>query len=470
MPGVLIMRVPPSASHLAPSRALLGALCVALSACGADAPPRVRVLEDYLVTSTAHPFSIRYLGHCGGSVRDSVEPAAFRASAGRLVFQATTDGDDAGLWSSDGTSAGTRLVTSSSAYSEGAETPYVADILPLGEGMYFAMRGACAFPTPPAVHVTPLYWIDANGPPQLRLGAHDVRHLALSGERLFFDATASDGRTGIFTLASGAREPTELWRFDGISGLVTTSAGAFFGARIGSSEGLWFSDGSVAGTQPLTYACAPDFANRRVVSVGRRAYFACGRQLWMSDGGAATTLAVPGAPVDVTGLYATLVPWNASLAFFYRPASAERAVELWLTDGAAAGTRRLGAFTLDAHKQPGTPALATRDSLDFTVDDALWRSDGSASGTRAVASLPPRTPQSFAFPGGRFLATLGDALIIVMNDAEVWRYDGRAAERVPVAASVSFIDELTATSGQVFYAARGDEPLLSLRGLHFLER
>jgi hypothetical protein len=57
-----------------------------------------------------------------------------------------------------------------------------------------------------------------------------------------------------------------------------------------------------------------------------------------------------------------------------------------------------------------------------------------------------------------------------MNDADVWRYDGRTAERVSLTAEVSFIDALSATPGQVFYAARGDGLLLNLRKLRFVER
>ena len=464
------MRVVPTTTRLTLPLALLGLLGVVLAACRADMPPRTRVLEDHEVTSGVHPFTIRYLGHCAGSLRDSVLPAAFRASAGRLHFQGTTDGVDAGLWTSDGTSTDTRLVAASTAYAAGAEAPYIGEILPSSTGLYFVMDRACFFPNQPPAHVTPLWWTDTRGTLQMLLGGHDVRDLALSGDRLFFHAMASDRRSGIWTLAPGSREPLELWRFDGVSGLVTTPAGAFFGARIGSSFGLWFSDGSIGGTRPLTYACAPDFSNQRVASVGGRAYFACGRELWMSDGSPETTAAVPGAPLATTGLYTTLVEWNGRLAFFYRPAAADSAVELWLTDGTAAATRYLATFTLEPHKQPGSPALASGSTLYFTVDDTLWRSDGSASGTQAVASLPPREPQSFAFPGGRFLAMLGDTLVIVMNDAEVWRYDGRTAERVPLAASVRFVDEVTATPGQVFYAARGDGLLLSLRGLHFVER
>jgi ELWxxDGT repeat protein len=128
--------------------ALAGVLGVALSGCGADTAPRTRVLQDEEVTSGVHPFSIRYLGHCGGSLRDSVLPAAFRARDGRLHFQGTTDGVDAGLWTSDGTTAGTRLVAASGAYSAGAEAPYVREILPIADGAYFAMDWRAGRPSP----------------------------------------------------------------------------------------------------------------------------------------------------------------------------------------------------------------------------------------------------------------------------------------------------------------------------------
>lgn len=448
---------------------VLGAVfALAFAACDPDSGPRTKLLADYEISADVHPFSAGYLGHCAGSQRNSVVPGVFRTRAGRLYFQGTTDGDDAGLWSSDGTAAGTRRMVESDAYASGAETRFVGELLPGEDGVAFAMDHACFFPNPPPSHVAPLWWSDARGAARLLLAGYDARDLVAAGERVFFHAAGADGWTGLWTLAPTSHEPVELWRFAAVSGAVAVGQGVFFGARTGVSWDLWSSDGSADGTRPLARGCLP----QNLIGVGRRAYFVCGRELWTSDGSAETTAPVSGAPRGAIGIYIALVELNGRLAFLYRPAALETTVELWLSDGTAAGTQRLATLALPAGMSLGVPALSMGGFLYFTAGDDLWRSDGTPAGTRVVATLPPHAPKSFAFPGGRFLARLDDTLVIAMNDADVWRYDGRAAERVPVSAGVGFIDELAVAPSLLYYAAacNGCGGLLSLRGLHFVER
>lgn len=434
------------------------------------------MLEDDEVTADVHPFSARYLSHCTGPLRDDVDARTFRTRGERLYFQGTTDGQDAGLWVSDGTASGTRWLAPASAYTAGAATPFVGEILPATAGTYFVMERRCPAPAPwpPPLSPMPLWWTDERGMMQTLLREYELRAPTLVQERLYVTALGDDGRAALWTVASGPGEVDELGVFDGVTHVTPLANGVLFSVRQGSTWELWTSDGSRAGTRYVAPICA--FGGPQI-GVGALAYFTCGRQLWQTDGTPHGTLATPGAPDAPEGLYHALVALDRRLIFFYQPTWREPRVEVWVSDGTAVHALTTLATLPTAHTgSPGSLSLALGGALYFMVDDTLWRTDGTAPGTAAVAVLPPRAadPTSYARRGGAFMASVGGALLVVMNDAELWRVEAGIVTPVALDADVGFVVALVTTPTRAFYAARpahaGPLALLSLHTLRFVPR
>ena len=124
-----------------------------------------------------------------------------------------------------------------------------------------------------------------------------------------------------------------------------------------------------------------------------------GRELWKTDGTAAGTqpLSTQSTPW-ISGLRAL----GNNLMF---AAKGSNGVELWISDGTATGTREL----IDINRGPtsSTPGiwggLTVGNQLVFAADDgvrgrALWGPDGTAAGTRLLADIGPghSNPQRFA--------------------------------------------------------------------------
>ncbi len=446
------------------SRILTPILCASgLTACGSGTPPpQTLVLADTLATGAVHPFIALWGGHCAGTYFAPPGGALFRARAGTLYFQGTTDGADSGLWATDGTAAGTRLLASSTTYRIESGARFLREILPTDQGVFFALDPPCIFqpmpPYDPTPRPGPLWWTDGQGRAELVLTGYQVQGLVQSGDRLFFGAKGADLRTGLWSLSLANRQPTEVLHFENVGGAAAVGTrGIVFSATLsGGDTTAWFSDGTPAGTHDLGQACPgypPQFVS---VSVGSLAYFVCDSALALTDGTPQGTRLVPGAPSHPTGSFSGLVNFGGRLAFFFRPDAGQGLVQLWITDGSAAGTRQLASFSVKRFPQPGLAHLVVADKLDFVVDNTLWRSDGTPGGTAAVVDLPPVsvTPDtSYSHPGGRLLGTVGDRLIVVMNDAEPWEVRGTQAARIALDPTVSNIVEVVTMPDRVYYSA-----------------
>ncbi len=438
-----------------------------LAACGHDTPAQPsQVVRDELVTSAVHPFVAQYGGHCAGLYYYPPRASLLRARAGTLYFQGTTDGVDAGLWATDGTTTGTRLLLSSADYRQFSATPFLSEILPTERGVFFVMDPGCVFPppiVPTAPPPAPLWWTDGRGTASALLRDYQVQGLVQSGDRIFFRAKGADGRTGLWTLSLATQTPVEVWHFDNVSDIAPLGSQGvvFFARRSGEDTRIWFSDGTQDGSHGLGDFCPAPLM--QLASVGPRAYFVCDRDLAVTDGTPNGTRPAIGAPSRPTDVFNGLVDFNGRLAFFFRPVAAENTVELWTTD-ATADTRQLASFSVPTDRQAGAASLVVADKLDFVVEDTLWRSDGTQAGTAAVAALPPAASApdtTYGHRGGRFLAALDSRLLVVMNDAELWQVDGSVAKRVALDPSVTGIAGIAATPSRVYYSAEVSDPAVA---------
>ena len=402
-----------------------------------------------------------------------------------------------GLWRSDGTTDGTSRIATID------EGPYLSDGIELEgvNGRPFFRR--LATPDEPLRQAGAELWTvdetfsevvmvrDVNGPS----GHSNAADFTVLGNQLLF--VADDGVHGIelwkldalggtpallkdtrpgpeggangrltrvgdqvfFTVRYGSSTAVDLWRTDGTAAgtirltfnhitpdnLVEFNGRLYFIARLNGDYEDWSSDGTVAGTAPVTkfaeFGLSQHVPSKLTVH-GDRIFFAYGSQLWSTDGtwlGAAFVVnAAPEEPtfslVNLTsaGRYLFFSAWNglwrsdgttagsirlkqiqhdsarpyyqsgfaaAGERIFFRGYDAEHGYELWTSDGTVEGTKMVvDAMPGDAHSSLSSmTSFNGRVFYSFTTTDGssgLWASDGTAAGTHLVHSVeypPPRT-------------------------------------------------------------------------------
>ena len=196
--------------------------------------------------------------------------------------------------------------------------------------------------------------------------------------------------------------------------------------------GPYVTDGTVAGTRQIVPDSVVKVGSSAVVLDGV-AYFSgeapSTRQLelWRTDGTAAGTyLVVDLLPGSSSSAAPKVVLGHRLLFTAYTPTSRSSPV-LHVTDGTAAGTTEIGPVV----SPPGGGAhmVVHRGFAYFVSADALgrqlWKTDGSASGTAMVHDIFPGGD-----PGPSYLTVHGDALYFTASDAlgsELWTTDGTSA-------------------------------------------
>ncbi len=181
---------------------------------------------------------------------------------------------------------------------------------------------------------------------------------------------------------------------------------------------LWRTDGTPAGTFPLTEAAETNqivgaFVAGPSPGAGLFYFFDCPGpttqecQLWRSDG------TLPGTHAVTDLKFSVVTPMPAAGRFFFLARSAEE-TGLWVTDGTADGTRFLAATSLFF----GQGVIAATPSRLFfaTNDEGLWVSDGTPAGTRLVYE----DSINFLEPAGEGVYFLTGYI----GQAQIWQSDG----------------------------------------------
>ncbi|HZF08035.1 MAG TPA: hypothetical protein VFE33_04515 [Thermoanaerobaculia bacterium] len=472
---------------------LLGDLCPGL--CSFDVAPMGTLGPlAFWRTSLSEPFRPPQLWRSNGT-----QAGTFPLSGGGEDLETAPGGIDfngllyvlgctrtlgCGVWRTDGTQAGTRLVLPLLFPGFGGGDQLAFGPLLTAGGKLFAFGG------PPAGDETDV-WV-SNGTPggsvQIATLPHREDHLfTAAGDHVFFVAEVagkgeelwvSDGtRAGtrpvsrfvpdlpfgstvalkavgnrVYFPADDGVHGTELWTSDGtprgtrrvtdlpyrlpfarsdatsaLSGIAAVGDRVLFAAYDGVRFGLWQTAGDPASTTRLALEIPGDSP---LVPVAGTVLFTVPkglrRQLWATDGTPAGTRFLH--PLVSRPVVARGVAYFAATQGF-------GPVHLWRTDGSPAGTREVSPVPILDLTHRDLEVVALRGRLYFAGEGAygneLWSSDGTPAGTGMVADLARSGPGSNPHDG----VALGDRLLfsaVTDGGLRVWATQGTAASTVPL--------------------------------------
>ncbi|WP_224241132.1 ELWxxDGT repeat protein [Hyalangium gracile] len=354
---------------------------------------------------------------------ESGNPGLLGELNGRLLLLAAPGEGRTGLWSSDGTDAGTVLL---------AERPEAWSA-------FFSTKPVVSLGTTALVEMP-----DSNG-----------------GKLATFrtDGTAA-GTTELGSVRTGTKGSQVTALQLGVAGNKV-----FFQAEEENGHAVWASDGTPAGTVRLRGGFTAQVDDAR--GVGSTFFFVAaddthGYELWKSDGTPGGTALVKDiGPGDANGSPSSMMDLGGTLYFSADDGTNGR--ELWKSDGTETGTvmvRDLVPGGSDSYPQE---LVAFNGALYFSASDAdfneaLWKSDGTSAGTVKVTDADVEQ-----------LLVGGNSLYFMANETAegegLWKSDGTAAGTVLVRNGLDEVFNPVWANGRLYFmaydATHGFEPWVS---------
>jgi ELWxxDGT repeat protein len=345
-------------------------------------------------------------------------PSGLMEVNGTLFFTAyshTTEYSGPALWKSDGTEAGTVLVSSLSGSASRLTNASGTLMFSLEDGTHGAELWKSDGTAAGTTLVKDLYpgthrQYDYYGNWWYVPNSSDPSLLTNVNGTLFFTATdgvrgrelwKSDGTAAGTTLVKDTRPgPSSAWRY-APQYLTNVNGTLFFTANDGMlGRELWKSNGTESGTVQVKdiYSGGNGSSPRYLANINGTLFFTAydgttGWELRRSDGTAAGTTLIKDINPGSTSSWASYLT-NVNGTLFFSAYDAATGWELWKSDGTATGT------VLVKDMDPGSGSYSPHyltnvgGTLFFTADDGtgvwkLWQSDGTATGTVFVADLVP---------------------------------------------------------------------------------
>ncbi len=390
------------------------------------------------------------------SPRPNVAPDHLTVLGETLFFSADDGVNGRELWKSDGTAAGTMMISDLYA---GLRASEPEDLVAAGGRLYFTAKTAT---TDRDLWVT-------DGTESGTLLLKDLQHVvddnnftrltrisatASTSDQLFFILT-NDLSGNELWVSSGEAAETQLLAQDKVDIFgpsqpsLTLAGGQIFFSL--NQRSLWKTDGSVAGTvlvkqTPVLY---PSALGDRLMFFSRGSG---GNELWLSNGTEAGTLLV--RQVSSTPHFFSTATVNDQLYFLMSSFSGIQGVDLWRSDGTDAGTVRIRTIMQENASLLHNGLQAFGNNVIFKINDqnmhqSLWISDGSEQGTRTIATIQSDVetdqnpallfgaPFPFTPPDWQDVIALDNHLYFSADDSssgfELWSSDGTLAGSVQAA-------------------------------------
>jgi len=385
-------------------------------------------------------------------------PVPWTQMGGLLFFLAEDAGTGKELWTTDGTPGGTHLLKDILPGTE-SSMQEVQDPYP-GASPFAVTGGRLFFAADDGLNGTELWTSDGSAAGTLLLANLNPQPGTHSNPRDFCVLSGT-----VYFSAEGDGQGRELWKSDG------TAAGSVLVKDVRPS-GSNSSD------------------PRELTPVGGTLFFRAfdddhGIELWKSDGTEAGTVLVkdvrPGPPSGAFFFGLTLTDLGGRLVFYAD--DGVKGPEPWASDGTAAGTVPLGdlnpgslgsLFLGGAATDRRTVAGGLWYFQAFTTVEPptleVWTTDGTAAGTRILKTVNAVTSAVEPFPAAQIrtpgpMAGLGDDLIFQASDgiaSDLWKTDGTAAGTVPLGDAYAGPDsglpqELTSLGGAVLFQASDED-------------
>ena len=218
----------------------------------------------------------------------------------------------------------------------------------------------------------------------------------------------------------------------GMQLLTAVGSRLFFRCSQRGIPEIWTSDGTDAGTLPITGPLNPSgLTAYRGILIFSAADGTAGQELWISNGTGPGTYRIKDILDGIGSSNPREVTSTGSLVFF----AADDGVageELWKSDGTEAGTVRVADIRTGPETSWIREITAAGDRVFFAADDGvhgveLWVSDGTPAGTHLVQDAVPGAGSSYP----RYLQVAGHRLYFAADDGthglEPWMTDGTEA-------------------------------------------
>jgi len=319
------------------------------------------------------------------------------------------------LWKTDGTGAGT------------VQVPTLGNFM--GEGAPFGNSFLAMAINAPNDYSRQLWKTDGT--------AAGTTKLTSIGGNLHFAAAAPDFSAAFLFVSSSG--PTEVWRNDGTSSgnvkLGTFPATSGIGIAATTSSIVFSAGNRIRAIDTSdSSGTAQVLAIGSVINVSERAgsitvfqvSTATSMQLWKTDGTAAGTVLLRDHFVD--GGFASAFARMGGFWYFLAD-DGVAGFELWRTDGTAGGTSLVADITAGAAGTAFHGLVASGSTIYFIgtsgTQDGLWRSDGTAAGTTLVKD---------GLAGAQLLSGSNGTVFFSWDDGvhgrEPWRSNGTLAGTV----------------------------------------
>jgi len=351
------------------------------------------------------------------------DACGFQAFGGDVYFVSGPE-NDATVWRTDGTAAGTHAVAHDVARS------YPTLLLPVGDRLIF--------PRTTRDEGTELWSTDGNdvtlvldARPGPASGVNRISGGVSTGQFAF--VPLDDGLTGLEPWATDGTAPgtrplgnlaREVSTGDGVVELLGyTSQGVFFtGCKADNDCELWITNGTAAGTREVVDLGADSTSPSGAVTVNDRLVFR--NRLggpWVSDGTAAGTARIGSSDFGSPSRH------NREVVLFTGLAEGGTGTALWRTDGTQAGTYQVAVIGLEFGRSNLFTPFQGSTFFRGNRPRGLYRTDGTAAGTVLVAPVDI----AFGHPLPTMAAAGDSALLFTGRDAEAgdepWRSDGTSA-------------------------------------------